>query len=132
MTYNRGGSDGYIALLSVIIVGAAGMAIGLALLLSGTNSQRSSLVTQQSIQARQLAHGCAEEALQKIHESIGFTGTNSLTLGAGSCNYTITSTGATTRTITTNGMVGGVVRKVAVYATINSSSISITSWQEVS
>jgi microcompartment protein CcmK/EutM len=124
--------EGYIAVLAVIIVGAATMAIALTLLTTGSDAQRSHLITQQSIQARQLAHGCAEEALQKIRESTSFTGTNTITMGAGNCSYTIVSTGASTRTITTTGTVGNVVRKVAVYATINSSSVSVTSWQEVS
>ncbi len=123
---------GYIALLMLLIVGAATTAIALVLLTIGTDAQRSALITQQSIQARQLANACAEEALQQIHDSTSYTGTNSLTLGAGNCNYIVTTTGASTRTITTTATVGAAVRKLAVYATIGSSSISITSWQEVS
>ena len=122
-------SGGYIALLTVIIVGAAAMAISVTLLTTGTDAQRATLITQQSIQARQLAHACAEEALQKIHDSTSYTGTGTLTLGAGSCSYTVSSTGASTRTVTTTGTVSNVVRKVTAYATIDS-SISVTSWQE--
>jgi hypothetical protein len=125
-------SDGYIALISIMIVGAATMAIALTLLTTGTDAQRSNLIAGQSVQARQLAHGCAEEALQKVRESTSFTGTNTLSIGAGNCTYIVTNTGAATRTITTSGTVGDVVRKVTVYATIGSSSISIISWQEVS
>jgi type II secretory pathway component PulK len=122
--------DGYIALLTVIIVGAAAMAIALTLLLTGSDAQRSALITQQSIQARQLAHGCAEEALQVIHDSTSYTGTGTLTLGAGSCSYTVSSTGTSTRTVTTTGTVSSVIRKVTAYVTINASSISVSSWQE--
>lgn len=125
-------SGGYIALISILIVGTATMAIALTLLTTGTDAQRSNLITQQSIQARQQAHGCAEEALQKIRESTSFVGNDTIILGVGNCTYTVASTGANTRTITTTGTVGNVVRKVTVYATIGSSSISITSWQEVS
>jgi hypothetical protein len=121
---------GYVALLTVLIVGAATTAIALALLTIGTDSQRSSLVTQQSVQARQLANACAEEALQQIHDATSFVGTNTLTLGAGSCSYTVTNTGTTTRTITASGTVNTVARKLSVYATISASSISVTSWQE--
>ena len=116
----------------LLIVGAATTAIALVLLTTGTDAQRSSLVTQQSVQAVQLANACAEEALQQMHDTTSFTGTSSLTLGAGSCTYTVTSTGASTRTITTTATVGATVRKLAVYATIGSSSISITSWQDTS
>lgn len=124
--------DGYIALLAVLVVGAAAMATALILLTTGTNIQRTTLVRQQSFQAQQLANACAEEALQVIHDSTSYTGSGNLTLGAGACTYTVASTGSSTRTITATGTVDSVVRKSAVYVTINASSISITSWQEVS
>lgn len=123
--------DGYIALISIIIIGAATMAVAITLLTTGTDAQRSVLVSQQAGQARQLSNACVEEALQKIHDLTSFTGSGSVTLGTGSCTYTVASTGASTRTIATTGTVGGVVRKAMVYVTINTSNISITSWQEV-
>ena len=123
---------GYIALLTVLIVSAIAIAISLVLLTTGINSQRSGLVEQQSKQARALAIACAQEALQQIHDNIGFTSTGNLSMGQGSCTYTVTSTGTTTRSILATGTVGNVVRKIQTYATIGSSSISITSWQEVS
>lgn len=123
---------GYVALIAVLIIGAAAVAISLALLMTGTDSQRAALTHQRSKQARALAIACAQEALQQIHDVSAFTGTNNLNLGQGSCTYTVTSTGASTRTVTASGTVGDVVRKVQVYVTINASSISVTSWQEVS
>lgn len=124
--------DGYVALLSVLVVGAVATAIGVTLLVLGADSQRETLVTQQSVQARGLADACIEEALQQLHDNTSFTGTNNLTLATGSCTYTVASTGPSTRTVTTTATVGNVVRKAAVYVTMSSSSISITSWQEVS
>ncbi|HSX28914.1 MAG TPA: hypothetical protein VLF60_05705 [Candidatus Saccharimonadales bacterium] len=132
MNNRRTHESGYIALLAVLIIGAATTAIALVLLTTGTNSQRSGLIEQQSKQARALATACAHEALQQIHDNIAFAGTNSLSLGQGSCTYTVTVTAGTTRTITTTGTVGSVVKKVQAYVTIGTSSISITSWQEVS
>lgn len=129
---NRNNENGYVALLSVLIVGAAATAIALTLLLTGTDSQKSSLVTQRSMQARSLATACAEEALQQMHDDTAFTGTDTLNIGQGSCTYTVTNTGGTNRIIDASGTVGDVVRKIQVYATIETLSISITSWQEVS
>jgi hypothetical protein len=123
---------GYIALMAVLIVGAASLAIGLALLTMGADSQRSTLVLQQSAQALSLATACAEEALQEIHDDTTFTGTGNLNLGEGTCSYTVTNTGGSNRTITTSGIVGSVTRKLEIYATIGVSSISIISWQEIS
>jgi type II secretory pathway component PulK len=124
--------DGYVALLSVLVLGAIAIAVALALLTSGTDRQRESLVLQQSTQAQSLAVSCAQEALQVVHDTTTYTGTASLTLGSGSCSYTVTSTGASTRTITVSANVSSVTRKLQIYATINATSISITSWQEVS
>lgn len=122
---------GYVALLSVLITGAIASAIALALLMTGIDSQRGSLVTMKSAQARNLATACAEEAMQQIWDSSSFAGSGNLNLGQGSCSYTVTNAGGSDRTITTTGTVDSVVRKLQINATIGSSSISITSWQEV-
>jgi len=122
---------GYVALLAVLIIGATSLAIGLTLLTTGMDSQRAALVTQQSAQARNLAGACAEEALQQIYTTASFTGTNGLSQGYGSCSYTVTNAGGDNRVVDASGSVSGVVRKIKVYVTITSASISITSWQEV-
>lgn len=122
---------GYVALLVVLIVGTASLAIATALLIGGTDTQRMVLAEQRLSQARNLAAACSEEGLQVIRDNNAYTGSGSLTLGQGSCTYTVTNTGTSTRTIDTTGTVSGVVRKVKVYVTIGTSSISVTSWQEV-
>lgn len=123
--------SGYVALLSVLILGAVATSVGIALLVSGTDSQRASLVEQQSKQARAAAVACAEEALQTIHDTTTYTGSNNLTLSSSSCSYTVTNNGGASRTILATGTAGNVVKKVQVYVTIGASSISVTSWQEV-
>lgn len=125
-------SDGYVVLIAVLVSGAAALAISLALLLAGADAQRSILIEQQSAQARSLAQACAEEALQQMHDNTAFTGTSSLSLGQGSCTYTVSVVSGSNRSIATSATVGNVVRKIQVYATIGASSISVTSWQEVS
>lgn len=124
--------QGYIALVAVLMIGAVCTAIAVSVLVLGADSQRSTLVTQQSAQARLLADACGEEALQVIHDSTTFTGTNNLTLGQGTCTYTVTTQDSSTKIIAVSGTVDNVVRKVKIYVTIGSSSISVTSWQEVS
>jgi len=131
MVMKRNNESGYIALISVLIAGAAATAICLSLLTTGTDSQRSMLIEQQSKQARSLAIACAEEGMQVIHDNIAYSGTNSLSKGQGTCTYTVSVTTGTTRTLNTSGTVGNVVRKIQAYVTIKSTSISITSWQEV-
>ncbi len=117
--------------MAVLIVGAASVAIASSVLLTSTDAQRATLVLQAAMKARQHAVACAEEALEVMHGNTSFTGSNSVTLTTGTCNYTVTNAGGSNRTITTNSTVNGVVRKLQISATIGLSSISITSWQEV-
>jgi len=131
MVTRHSSQGGYIALLTVLIVGAAATAIGVTVLTLGADSQKNALISQQSRQARYLATACGEEALQVIHDTTSYTGTANLTLGQGTCSYTVASTGSSTRTVTATATVGTVVRKLQASVTINSASISVSSWQEI-
>lgn len=124
-------NKGFITLLSILIVGAVGVAIALSLLLLGIGSSRSSFAIEQSDQAKGLANACADEALQQIRDSTPFTGTGSLTFGQGTCSYTVTSQGGQNRTIASSGTVGTIVRKVKVIINKINPQITATSWQEV-
>lgn len=123
--------QGFITLLSILIVGAVGVAIALSLLLLGIGSSRSSFAIEQSDQAKGLANACADEALQQIRDSTPFTGTGNLTFGQGTCTYTVTSQGGQNRTVTASGTVGTIVRKVKVIISTINPQITVTSWQEV-
>lgn len=122
--------NGYVALMSVLIAGAVAVAVASTLLIGGADRQRESLAGQQSVQALGLATACAEEALQVMHDDTDFTGNGNITLGQGTCTYTVTNTGGSNRTVDATGTVNNVVKKVKVYVTINVSNLSITSWQD--
>ncbi|GEM_PF-113468 len=124
-------NNGYIALITVLVTGAVGVAIAVSLLLLGLGSSRTSFSLEQSNQAKALANACSEEALQQIRDSTPFTGTGNLTLGQGTCTYTVTSQGGQNRTITSSGTVGTILRKVKIILDKITPNINITSWQEV-
>ena len=121
---------GYVALITVLISGAIGVAIATSLLLLGLGSSRTSFALEQSNQAKALANACAEEALQQIRDSTPFTGTGSLTLGQGTCGYTVVNDGGENRTVTASGTVGTVVRKIKIIVNTINPAINLTSWQE--
>lgn len=123
--------EGYIALITVLVVGAVGMAVVVSIILLGLGSSRTSLAIEQSNQAKALTNACAEEALQQIRDSTSFEGTGNLTLGQGSCTYTVTKLTDQNRTITASGTVGTIIRKVSIALDKITPNINITSWQEV-
>ncbi len=122
---------GFIALITVLVIGAVGVAITVSLLLLGLGSSRTSFSLEQSNQAKALANACAEEALQQIRDSIPFEGSGGLTSGQGSCSYTVTKLTGQNRTITASGTVGTIIRKVSIALDKIVPDINITSWQEV-
>lgn len=107
------------------------MAITISLILLGLGSSRTSFAVEQSNQAKALVNACAEEALQQIRDFLPFTGSGSLTLGQGSCSYTVTSQGVQNRTIIASGTVGTIIRKVRITINKINPTIVATSWQEV-
>lgn len=123
--------SGFISLLAVLITGAVVAMIILGLLMSGVTVTKSGQISVSQMKARNLAHSCAEEALQQIHDDAIYVGTSTVNLGSSSCSYTVTHTGQFTRRIDAAAAINNVHSKVAIYATIGISSISITSWQEV-
>ena len=98
-------SGGYIALITVLVTGAVGVAITVSLILLGLGSSRTSFSLEQSNQAKALANACSEEALQQIRDSTPFTGTGNLTLGRGTCAYAVVNDGAQNRTVSASGTV---------------------------
>ena len=84
--------QGYIALISVILMSALGLGIMLSVIASGVNASRTDFSLQQSGAARSLASSCAEEALEKILETSTTSSSGNLTIGSGTCSYLITAT----------------------------------------
>ncbi len=98
--YHSHRSNGYIALVTILVIGAVGAAVAVSVILLGLGSSRTSFALEQSNQAKALANACAEEALQQIRDSTPYTGTGDLTLGQGTCSYAVTTQGGQDRTIT--------------------------------
>ncbi|MBI4256960.1 hypothetical protein HY626_02815 [Candidatus Uhrbacteria bacterium] len=122
---------GAVLLLSLLVFTAVGMAIIASLLLFEVVQVETSFAREQSGQAKGLADACAEEALQQISDSTSFSGSGTLTLGEGTCAYTITNLGGSNREIEAVGTVDTIVRKVLISIDTINPSINVTSWQEV-
>jgi len=133
MTRARDGQSGYIALMAVLVLGAAALAISLSLLTVGADSQRMTLVSQQGIQAQNLARHCGEEALLQIHDNVAFTTSaagTTLNVGQGTCNYRVTQLSAASRVVQATGTVNGVVRRIQALATVGVSTITTSAWTD--
>lgn len=122
---------GYVALMSVILMGALGIAVMVSVISQGVTSSKTELSLQQSGQARILATACIEEALQIILETATTSSTANLTIGAGNCTYSINKPAASV-IINSTGNFGTLVKRIQVILSTSSPSIVLSSWQDVS
>ncbi len=97
---------GFAALIGVLIFGGFCVTIAASMVFSATRSMQTSLVLRQSYEAKAVAEACAEIALQAIHDNTGYTGTGGMSLGTGSCTYTVTDNGGEVRTVDVSSSVG--------------------------
>ena len=123
--------SGYITLIAVLIVIAAGTLIAASLVLLGLGFTRSSSALEKSSQAKSLALACAEQALQEIKNSPTYTGSGNLNLTTGNCSYTVTNQGQESRLITIIGTADKIIRRVKITTDAILPQIHISSWQEV-
>ena len=124
-------TKGFTTLVAVLIVGAIASSVAISLILLGIGTTKNSLAIQQSFQAKALADACGEYALQQIRNSTPYSGSGGLTLGQGTCNFTVSNTGGSNRTITAYGTIGTIVRKVKITITQINPRIIVATWQEV-
>jgi len=122
--------QGYVALITVLIVGMAGAAIAVSVLLRGISMTKNSIIISQSVQAKAYADTCAEEALERVRKNSTYTGTAAINFSSDSCSYTVTNTGGTARQIDSTGTVNTLVRDVQVLLT-DVDPITVSDWQEV-
>ncbi|MBI3495146.1 hypothetical protein HY065_00795 [Candidatus Berkelbacteria bacterium] len=127
----RHSTSGFITMLSVLIASALGTVVAVSLLELGIGATKAAAAFGYSRQARSLGSACGEVALQKIADSQGYTGSDTIPLGAGSCTYTVSSDGGQNDTITASGTVGTTVRKIKITIDQIQPKIHVTSWQEV-
>ncbi len=124
--------DGYIALVTVLIVGLVASTVMVSLIVLGLGYSRTGQTTVLSTQARQTADACAEYALLQIRNDSGYTVTNaSLNINNISCVYSVTNLGGSNRQIDVVATANTVKRKLQIQISSLSPKIVISSWQEI-
>lgn len=125
--------NGYILLVSILIIGAVCSAILSSLLLIGTNSSHVGISAGESVEALSLASSCAEYGLLRLRTSLGYAGNEVLTYGRGACELlAIGGTENDNRILCAEGQVGDAVRRLEIVVKQVVPQTKISSWQEVS
>src|ERR1035437_6187084 len=111
--YIKNKQNGFITMFSVLIFGVVAIAIGSSIILSGIGFSKVGFLIEEESEAKAITNLCAESALQEIRNDTAFVGSNTISIGPDSCTYNVIDNGAENRTITSNGTVGTIVRKIS-------------------
>jgi len=123
---------GFIALISILIIGAVVLVISIGLSLRSIGETNMSLSEQESHRALALANVCAEQALMKLESFLNYSGSESIIIGSESCDIlAVSGSGNFSRTVETQSTVSSHTRKVQVFVSQISPIMQLTSWEEV-
>jgi len=124
--------NGFIALTSMLIIGALVLTISIGVLLRSINEMKMSLGEQEAHRALALVNLCGELALMKIESVFNYSGNESIIIGEESCDVLqIEGSGNTDRTIKVQSTVSGYTKKVKIEISQISPAMYISSWEEV-
>lgn len=124
--------QGFILLIAVVIVAAMSASIVTTLLLLGIGSVRSGLAVEHGQKARDIADGCAQEALHRLVLDTAYTGNETITIDADTCDIeTVTGTGDSNRVIEASAVHGAATKRVRVEVTSVGPPAVIGQWEEV-
>lgn len=124
--------NGYIALISILIVSALALLIATSGSLLGISESNMGLQENRAREAFYLATACAEDALMKLKNNLNYTGNETLTFNNGSCVIeSLEGTGKKNRVIKISGTVFNQTRKIKIEIGKINPDIEIKSWQQV-
>lgn len=125
--------DGYILLITILIIGTIASAILSSLLMLGIFSNNVSLSVLQANQSLAHAQGCAEYGLLKLRSLPSYAGNEFITIGSGQCEIlSVGGIGNNNRVLCTEGKIGDEVRRLEIVIDQILPQTKIYSWQEVS
>lgn len=116
---------GYIALVALLIIAAAGLTIGLAASFRGIDTLQGSLTISRGIEARAMANACVEEGLAQLRNAWTTTSAQ-LSFANGSCTMSVLINGSVA-TVSGIGTIDIFTQTIRVQVT---PLLEVVSWEE--
>lgn len=125
---NRNFQQGYVAIVTVLVIGAVMLSVGMAVVLNSINTGQGALGEIKKESGIGFVESCAEDALIDINKNNALGGT--ITLPEGTCAVTINSQVGSAWDFTVSGSLGGYTKSIRVTAT-RATSVTVNSWIEI-
>lgn len=119
---------GYIAIVTVLVIGAVMLSVGMAVVLNSINTGQGTLAEIKKEASIGYVESCIEDALIRINKNNVLTGT--IVLPEGTCTVTINSQVGSNWDFTVAGTLDGYSKSIRVTAT-RGSTVVVNSWQEI-
>jgi len=127
---NKKGQEGYIALMSAIIISAVLVGISVSISTTGFFVRFNVLDAEYKLRSAALAESCVNVALLRLAQNPGLPAAGSVAVGNEYCNIvSVRKNGSQQIIIQTKGVVREAVSNLQVV--ISSSNFSLISWEEI-
>ncbi|UPA22620.1 hypothetical protein K8942_00175 [Candidatus Peribacteria bacterium] len=124
--------NGYVFLVTVLMIGAIASTTLLSLLLLGWAAEQNGALVERSQHAFELMQICAERSLRSLRLDPTYAGNETFTFARGTCKvYDIGGSGNLDRTLCIESVSGPVTRRVEIQVNRIFPLTTIRSWQEV-
>lgn len=130
----KNSQNGYIILMSVIILSALGAAVVSTMLILALSHGQSGSAAADGVRANALAEGCAESALNSLREDGNYGGSENIVLTSGDCSILQIEFQDSVYTIKTSAASAEAVSKILITAQRAEGPpayMQIVSWQPV-
>lgn len=117
---------GFIALITVLIIGLLLLGIIMSIPLITTDNIKSTLALKKGVQARELAKSCAEITFLELQKDINYTG-ETLSLDSGSCIISVADS-TDGKSISIEATAEDYTKTLLIEVEILGRSINIASW----
>ena len=126
--------SGAAALLTVLIVTAAGILLATNAAFLGLGEVDNAFVSGQAGETLSLADGCVDETMRRMRLDPNYgvgAGTMTLTMTDGSCDIDVVNTGGGARTITVSATHNAYHKNIEARVTIVGTSVTLDAWLEI-
>jgi hypothetical protein len=124
--------QGYVFLVSVLIIGAIATAMMASLTLLGLSSEQNGFAYLSSVRAEEYARNCAERAFRSLQSDLTYDGGEQITFTYGSCVIRHTGgSGNGDRTLCIEALSGRVTRRMEIALLRVYPRITVSSWSIV-
>ena len=122
---------GIVALLTIVIVGAAALIMALSSSILGLGELDQGYVESRGEEAFSIADGCTDEALRRIILDTNYSGGN-VTTENGSCIISVVPSGSNREITVTASTTDNYYGKIETNITLSGNDITLISWEEKS